>query len=117
MRHTKLTIFLLPVIFFLIGCGPPLREDEIRAKIDSTIPVGTSKKDVIQFLQVNSFSLIVDPKGIRPPNNIEYEWITASLEQKVLWREHYTVVDFFFDQQNDSLMEYRIRSFYAGPGT
>jgi hypothetical protein len=115
MKQHKLAAFLLCCIFSFLGCGPRLAEKDIRAKIESTIPIGSPRKDVIQFLTSNSFDFIVDPTGV-PPKVEDPRLITASLKQKVLWKDHYTVVDFYFDQQNDLLVEYKIQSFYPRQG-
>lgn len=117
MRNVRSSILLVLVSYLVIGCGPPLKENAIRARIDSTVPMGTAKNNVIDFLNANSFNVIIDPEGISSPFEKDCGWVTASLGQKVLWREHYTVVDFCFDKKNDSLVEYRVRSFYSGPGT
>lgn len=117
MKYAIAVGFVLTLTYFFTNCGSSQTEAEIRKKIDSTIPIGSSKEDVIRFLQGNSFTFVIDPEGVQPPDDRDYSWITASLKQEVWGREHYSVVDFFFDKRSDSLVEYKIRSFYEGPGT
>lgn len=94
----------------LISCQLP--EDEIRAKMDSTIPVGSSKKEVMQFLEANSFSFVINPKEMARPDDIKAEWITATREERILFREAYTTVQLYFDEQNGTLMKYRVSTGY-----
>lgn len=110
MKHAKLIIFFALMMLFLISCQLP--EDEIRTKIDSTIPIGSSKKEVIQFLEANSFTFVINPKGMARPDNIKAEWMTATRKERILFREAYTTVYFFFDEQNETLLEYRIFTSY-----
>lgn len=110
MKHIKLGIFFALMMLYLIGCQLP--EDEIRAKMDSTVPVGSSKKDVMQFLEANSFSFVVNPKEKARPDKIEAEWITATREERILFRDAYTTVQLYFDEQNETLMKYRISTSY-----
>ena len=114
MRHAKLTILILTLTFFLVGCGGYHTEGEIRAKIDSSIPIGSSKKDVIKFLNDSSITVIDDSNKWTLPNGKECEWVPASLETWGVWGTRYIVIDFFFDQQNETLVEYRVHSFYPG---
>jgi len=112
MRHAKLKlgIFFASMMLSLISCQLP--EDEIRAKIDSTIPVGSPKKEVMQFLETNSFSFMIIPKEMARPDNIKAEWITATRKERILFREAYTRVDLFFDEQNGTLIKYRVSTQY-----
>lgn len=110
----------IPVVVALslcfINCRPEVSEHDMRSKIFASLPVGSSKQDVIDFLDENSFHLISPARNRLRPDGNQYLWISASFKQNVFWwGEHYTVVDFFFDEKAEILVDYEIHSFYPGP--
>ena len=110
MSYNRFPVFLLLGVFVLTSCRLP--EDEIRQKMQSSVRIGSSQKDVIQFLEANSFDWIINPRKIEQPNDIEVEWMTASRKERILFRVAYTKLELFFDDKNKSLVEYRISTSY-----
>jgi len=110
MSYNRFAVFLLLGVFVLTSCRLP--EDEIRQKMQSSVRIGSSQKDVIQFLEANSFDWIINPRKIEQPNGIEVEWMTASRKERILFRVAYTKLELFFDDKNKSLVEYRISTSY-----
>ena len=113
MRYLNLAILFASVALVLAGCSAYHTEEEVRTKIDSTLPKGTPKKDVIRFLDNNSFWVLDDPKNLPShPECADCLWVPASLESWSVWGRSYIVVDFLFDQRDERLLEYRIKTIY-----
>jgi hypothetical protein len=113
MLNLKFVFLVLVLACIAAGCSGYHTESEVRAKIDSSIPVGSSKHDVIQFLESNGFQYIDEEKLPSPSDKRDYEWLPSSLETWGPLGKRYITIDFFFDRQNKSLVEYRINSFYS----
>jgi hypothetical protein len=111
MKHAKLKlgIFFVLIMLFSFSCKVPA--DEIRAKMDLTVPVGSSKKEVIRFLETNSFTYLLNPEEMARRNNIKGERITAGREDRILFREALTRMEIIFDE-NGTLIEYKITTNY-----
>ena len=52
------------------------------------------------------------PKEMARYRDIKGEWITATREERILFREAYTRADLYFNEQNGTLMEYEIFTSY-----
>ena len=81
--------------------------------MDSTVPVGSSKREVIGFLEANSFTYITYPEYMARNRNIKGELMQAGREEKILFRDALTIMEIIFDE-NGTLIEYKITTGYPG---
>jgi hypothetical protein len=110
MRLTAGLVLL--VVGLCLGCANNRQESDVRSKIQSSLPIGTSKADVIRYLDENGFYYIDDPKKLpSSPNQHDGEWLPASLESRGILGRSYIVVDFYFDKTSHALIDYSIHSF------
>jgi len=111
MKLIKLFL-LVSLLACLASCKNTSEEINLRQKIDASIPLGSSKDRVIQFLSENSLNYLIDQRLPRSPRCPDCLWIPAYTEKSDIWGRKSIHADFFFDKRTEKLTIYETSTNY-----
>jgi hypothetical protein len=113
-KHTLLLSFCLTVISCSLSAGDSLNAisvQDMKKLIDSQIPIGSSRQQVIAFL--NEKKIVYSDQSSyfdKTPKGEDLDWIVATIQQESFFYHNYKLVlEFYFDRSNDRLVRYSVQ--------
>ena len=82
--------------------------DDVRKNLSDRVQAGSSKSDVIKYLENASFSVSSNPEWAQPPDCTSCEWLTATREGQNIFGTYFVKVDLYFDKSNELLKGFEI---------
>lgn len=116
MKSLISVIGLVLIALFFAGCRSGPSAEEMRKQIAAALPVGSTKPQVVAFLDSRSISHsdIQDSFELDETHQrIKTRIITASIRRKSFWTKSQVYMVFYFDD-SDRLTKYDVKNVNTG---